>query len=834
MNISPVIIAKDASKTIGQTLESLKLFEEVIVYDTGSVDNTIEIAQRFKNTVIYRRPFAGFGESKNKAAELAKNDWILSIDADEVVGPKLLNTIRNLKIDESAVYRFKRFNYYRNQKISYSGWGKEYVVRLYNKTKMNFNCKLVHENIETGNSKIITLDGELKHFSYHSISDFVRKRDLYAELFAMENCGKRKSSPFMAFIRGAFDFINTYIVKRGIFDGYRGLLISVSNANVSFYKYLKLYEANISNDKRISMVIHIGNYHKKLKQLLNSILTQTVAPNEIILSYDCNNKTILSTINEFEKFSFIPIIHSINNLPESVNWIKSAINLSSNEYLIFIGADVILDQNFISDHSNKAKKSCYLNGSTIFCNKNLPDKENKSSGTAIFFSALKQKLRLFLLINILANLNRGKNRQIVNSYNFSFFKDDLPVTAQNNDEVAYSRSDMNELAKVLYNSGLKKVRLNFSGLQHKLSEKAINENKPTIPKALICLDRLKYLNCGLGQISVNLGRNLLENKQSGMEYSFLLPAKGFPEFDNRIKSIKLTIFRNLFPRFMRDYELCHVTHQLPQYNFGAAKKNLLTIHDLNFIYTKSKSKTKRYLKKLQQNINKSDAIVFISEFTKRNCYEYLNIPDSKIIRVIFNGVEPPGIETEKPKWLTSDKFLFSIGQFLEKKNFHVLIPFIKLLPEDLYLVIAGENDTHYGQKMKSLVAENKLEKKVFLPGGISEKQKNYLYHNCQAYVFPSVAEGFGLPVIEAMLSNKPVFCSNRTSLKEIGGDFAFFWENYEPSYMLDIFKKGMEKFNDEGMTQYSQNNFNILPYANKVNYHPMPIHSFSPFPCAPA
>ena len=816
MKISPVIIAKDASKTIGQTLESLKLFDEVIVYDTGSADNTIEIARKFNNTIIYSRPFEGFGESKNKAAELAKYDWILSVDSDEVIGPKLLNSIQRLEIDDSAAYKFRRYNFYRNHRIKHSGWGKEYVVRLYNKTKMRFNDKLVHENIETGQAKIITLEGELMHYSYHCISDFIRKRDLYAELFAIQHTGKRKSSPFMAFIRGTFDFLNTYLIKRGFLDGYRGLLISVSNANVSFYKYLKLYESNISNDKRISLIIRINSHHQNLKLLFNSILFQTITPDEIIISYDFSDKKLLEEIIEFEKISFIPVIQ-LNANNNNSNWIKCTADIASNEYLIFIDAELILDKNFIFHHSKNAKRASFLKGSSVPIYKEFNEllSHNQLSQSSLI-TYLDTRYRLFHLIHIILSLISNKFRKKsfvnINSYNFSFFKDDLQIAAKGNKEEFYFVNHVNDLSFLLDNSGLKEIKLLTEGLKYELVQNLRLKEKAKAPKALICLDRLKYLNCGLGQISVNLGRNLLEKDSFGIEYCFLLPAKGFPEFDNKIDSIRLTIFRNLFPWFMKKYELCHVTHQLPQYNFGSAKKNLLTIHDLNFIYTKSKSKTRRYLKKLQQNIDKADAIVFISEFTKSTCYEYLKIPENKIVRVIYNGVQPPGIESEKPNWLVNDKFLFSIGQFLEKKNFHVLIPFIKILPKDTVLVIAGENDTHYGQRMKNLVADNNLQDRVYLPGGISEAEKSYLYHHCHAYVFPSVAEGFGLPVIEAMLCNKPVFCSNRTSLKEIGGQFAFFWENFEPSYMLQIYEQGLEKFNDENYKQKQ------LEYANSFTH----------------
>ncbi|NJO91802.1 MAG: hypothetical protein HC831_24650 [Chloroflexia bacterium] len=102
--------------------------------------------------------------------------------------------------------------------------------------------------METENVKIKTLKGHLLHYSYLSISDFSIKRDLYSELFAIQYKGKRKSSPAIAILKSVFDFFNTFVIQLACLDGYRGMLIAVSNAHVTFTKYLKLYEANLGYD----------------------------------------------------------------------------------------------------------------------------------------------------------------------------------------------------------------------------------------------------------------------------------------------------------------------------------------------------------------------------------------------------------------------------------------------------------------------------------------------------------------------------------------------------------------------------------------------------------
>ena len=220
MNISPVLITKNAEATISLTLDSLTEFDEVVVLDTGSNDRTIEIAKHYDNVKLHKTTFSGFGRAKNNAANLAKNDWVLSIDADEVLSKKLLDSIKSLNLKNNTIYKFRRYNYYKDRLIKYSGWGKEYVTRIYNKNLTEFNEKLVHESIKNDHYRVKELEGGLIHYSYLSISEFSRKRELYSELFAIENRGKRKSSPTMAFAKSAFEFFNTFFIRMGFIDGY--------------------------------------------------------------------------------------------------------------------------------------------------------------------------------------------------------------------------------------------------------------------------------------------------------------------------------------------------------------------------------------------------------------------------------------------------------------------------------------------------------------------------------------------------------------------------------------------------------------------------------------
>lgn len=244
MNISAVVLAKNNENTIRKTLESLQGFNDVVVYDNGSSDSTMQIAQEFPNVNLIQGEFKGFGWTKNNAASFAKNDWILIIDSDEVVDKELFEILQHKTLDEKCVYKLNFKAFYKDIQVKYCGWNNQKIKRLYNKKQTQYNSNDVHEDIITEGFKIEELGGNVEHYSYHSISQFVIKADHYSTLFAQNNVGKKKSSPLKAYFNGFYSFIRTYIFKRGFLDGYVGLVIAFSHMVTNFYKYIKLYEAN--------------------------------------------------------------------------------------------------------------------------------------------------------------------------------------------------------------------------------------------------------------------------------------------------------------------------------------------------------------------------------------------------------------------------------------------------------------------------------------------------------------------------------------------------------------------------------------------------------------
>ncbi|RLA25814.1 MAG: glycosyltransferase family 2 protein [Gammaproteobacteria bacterium] len=242
-NISCVIIAKNAESTIENTLTSLAILDDIVVYNNGSTDTTYDIAKKFHNVNLVQGEFIGFGPTKNKAASFAKHDWILSLDADEVLSSAFIDSLKRLDLDENNIYTILRENFYRSRQIKYC-WGNDIIPRIYNKQTTSFTNKNVHEGIIVEGLHIKHIDGVIKHYPYSSMTDFIIKLDRYSTLFAIDKQGKKSSSPLKAICKANYDFFKTYVLKRGFLDGYPGLLIAFSHMATTFYKHMKLYEMN--------------------------------------------------------------------------------------------------------------------------------------------------------------------------------------------------------------------------------------------------------------------------------------------------------------------------------------------------------------------------------------------------------------------------------------------------------------------------------------------------------------------------------------------------------------------------------------------------------------
>lgn len=239
--ISAVMLTRDGAATIERSLASLADFAEVLVYDNGSTDATLEIAARFPNVRIVRGSFDGFGPTRNRAAQAARHDWIFNIDSDEWLTPRLRGSLRTAPLtDPQVVITFIRRNLmFGRVPRSMLGW--ELIHRLYHRGHVGWQGK-VHENIarlDGAPLRTHKLGGELRHDPYRSVGHLFQKRWLYAQPELRDRL--KPLHPALAAARALWRFLRCYVVQFGFIDGWQGFVVSVGDAYGTFLKYAWAY-----------------------------------------------------------------------------------------------------------------------------------------------------------------------------------------------------------------------------------------------------------------------------------------------------------------------------------------------------------------------------------------------------------------------------------------------------------------------------------------------------------------------------------------------------------------------------------------------------------------
>ncbi len=243
-NIAVVLITRNAERVLKKCLASLARFEEVIIYDNGSDDRTLEIAAEFANVKVFEGEFLGFGKTKKHASTLSQSAWVFSLDADETVSEELAEELLTMQLDENVCYMVRRDNYYRNKHIKCCGWYPEYITRLYNRSRTNFSDAAVHETVVVKGMAEQKLKAPINHYSFHSVADFLVKIQNYSEIYANDMQGKKQVSLFTAVSRGLVAFVKSYFFRKGWCSGFEGFVIAFFHALGTTVKYLKLYEKN--------------------------------------------------------------------------------------------------------------------------------------------------------------------------------------------------------------------------------------------------------------------------------------------------------------------------------------------------------------------------------------------------------------------------------------------------------------------------------------------------------------------------------------------------------------------------------------------------------------
>lgn len=241
-------------------------------------------------------------------------------------------------------------------------------------------------------------------------------------------------------------------------------------------------------------------------------------------------------------------------------------------------------------------------------------------------------------------------------------------------------------------------------------------------------------------------------------------------------------------RILDGFDLVHLTNQRPSIKRPGCKI-LMTVHDLNFLHNRI-SPIRRWRKRLRtrRDIARADALVYISQFTRTDVERtyHPHVPD----RVIYNGAtdlsDAPQAAVEG---LPPENFLLHISRMGPKKNVHLLVEMMKHLPEE-HLVIMGSAHKSYRRRLEKIVEREGLTN-VHFAGRVSDAEKTWGLTHCRGLLFPSMSEGFGLPVVEAMYCGKPVFLAPYTSLPEVGGGEAYYFTKLEPEEMARTVKKGL-------------------------------------------
>lgn len=245
LQVSVVIIARNEAHNIEACLTSVKNFDEVLLLDNGSIDDTVERAEQYPNTRVIKTDWKGYGATRQIGVDAAKHDWIFWIDADEQITPALETELRLqiTALSQESILSLPRRNFFLGKHIRGCGWSPDRVFRVFNRKFTRFDTKAVHEGLTSTSAKqVIKLEHPLLHYSYSNIRQFFEKNLRYAMLAAEERYQQRKSiSGWQLFLRPIWEFFRSYVIKKGFLDGLHGLAISGGSAVYVFTRDTTCY-----------------------------------------------------------------------------------------------------------------------------------------------------------------------------------------------------------------------------------------------------------------------------------------------------------------------------------------------------------------------------------------------------------------------------------------------------------------------------------------------------------------------------------------------------------------------------------------------------------------
>ncbi len=307
----------------------------------------------------------------------------------------------------------------------------------------------------------------------------------------------------------------------------------------------------------------------------------------------------------------------------------------------------------------------------------------------------------------------------------------------------------------------------------------------------ISLGKLGSLMDGLGEFSSQICRHIAQQapewkERWGVEFHIHLPARWVGVFGDTVHYLPLRTWEGRVHIQPRRFDVWHALHQLGRISAPwGARHRILTIHDLNALYHDAPDEAAKAVDKLRRRLAGFDAVTTMTRYVEGDIRRHLGWEGD--VHVIPNGIRDL---STAPQELIADlaglPYFFHISRLSRSKNPDLLLDLAEQWPEQRWVFAGPASDD--SRRLKTAALDRGL-RNVMVLESISDAQKAWLYAHCEAFLFPSQTEGFGLPPLEAMCFGKPVFLSTCTCLPEVGGDAAAYWPDLTPSAMKQVMQQ---------------------------------------------
>lgn len=487
IKLSVVIITLNEENNIGRCLDAAwQVANEIVVIDSFSTDRTQAICKE-KGVKFIENRFEGHIQQKNFAIAQAGYDYILSLDADEVLSNELISSIRKIKKHfKHEAYTINRMSFYVDKFITHGHWFPDKKIRLFKKKAGHWGGRNPHDLFELAPGvKAPMLKGVLLHYTFNSIFEHVRQVNNFSEIGATQL--DDQSTLFLiikSLVSPVWGFFYGYFVRLGFFDGWYGLIIAVLSSTETFLKYAKAIIArkeekpfkDLSTLPSTSLIISTYNWPQALEACLKSIKRQRWLPNEVIIADDGSTDETKNLIEVMRKEFPVPLHHC---------WIEDkgfrlakarneALKMAKYDYILQIDGDIMLDRSYVLDQVRFAKSGTFVRGSRVLLSEatsqlvfdgKIINPNVYMRGVVNFFNGIR--------IPFLQNLIAFKRHSIlgIRGCNMAYWKADaFKVNGYNEDIQGWGREDSEFVAR-LVNIGLFKRNLRLGGIQYHIYHK---------------------------------------------------------------------------------------------------------------------------------------------------------------------------------------------------------------------------------------------------------------------------------------------------------------------------------------------------------------------------